>query len=143
MHNNYQGLLPLFRFSFFFVFFQKLTPYPYIFFHSKSFLWKDRLTVKVRKKNHRSDFGLHHFLYWNRSSFRINSCNKFNRWSCSKNEPGTKLNHIYCVNQFLRQKHNKKWNQECKQKQSILIIFVTFLIFWPLELRKWHGKPLF
>ena len=24
--------------------------------------------------------------------------------------------YIYCVNQFLRKKRHKKWNQECKQK---------------------------
>ena len=23
------------------------------------------------------------------------------------------------------------------------LIFVTFFIFWPLELRKWHGEPSF
>ena len=28
--------------------------------------------------------------------------------------------HIYCVNQFLREKRHKKLNQECKQKQSLL-----------------------
>ena len=28
---------------------------------------------------------------------------------------------IYYVNQFLRKKRHKKWNQECKQKQSILL----------------------
>ena len=30
--------------------FQKLAPYPNIFFHLKSFLWKGPSTVKVRKK---------------------------------------------------------------------------------------------
>ena len=40
---------------------------------------------------------------------------------------------IYCVIQFFCEKPHKKWNQECKQKQSCS--FVIFLIFWPLELR--------
>ena len=31
--------------------------------------------------------------------------------------------YIYCVNQFLREKHHKKWNRECKQKQSFLFSF--------------------
>ena len=31
--------------------------------------------------------------------------------------------YIYCVNQFLREKRHKKWNQECKQKQSLLFNF--------------------
>ena len=29
--------------------FQKLTPYPHVLFHVKSFLWKGPLAVKVRK----------------------------------------------------------------------------------------------
>ena len=31
--------------------------------------------------------------------------------------------YIYCVNQFLREKHHKKWNRECKQKHSLLFSF--------------------
>ena len=31
--------------------------------------------------------------------------------------------YIYCVNQFLRKKHHRKWNQEWKQKQSLLSNF--------------------
>ena len=32
--------------------------------------------------------------------------------------------YIYCANnQFLRQKRRKKWNQECKRKQSLLFNF--------------------
>ena len=31
--------------------------------------------------------------------------------------------YIYCVNQFLRKKRHEKWNQECKQKQSLLYNF--------------------
>ena len=40
---------------------------------------------------------------------------------------------IYCVNQFLREKRHKKWNQECKQKQSLLFNFCN--IFDPLTSR--------
>ena len=77
--NNYWWLPPLFcyvlytkrRIS------QKLIPYPHIFLHLKSFLWKGPLIDKVRKKNHRWDFGLHQLILWNmctfRSSFRISS----------------------------------------------------------------------
>ena len=31
--------------------FQKLAPYPHIFFHLKPFLWKGPSTVEVRKKS--------------------------------------------------------------------------------------------
>ena len=90
-------LLPLFRYVLHtkLLFFQKLTPYPHIFFHLKSFLLKGPLTVKVRKK----------------------IINKFNWWSCSKNQPNTKLN------QILREKRHKNWKQECKQKHSLLFNF--------------------
>ena len=36
---------------------------------------------------------------------------------------------VYYVNQFLRNKRHKKWNQECKQKKSRMFNFVIFLIF--------------
>ena len=44
--------------------------------------------------------------------------------------------YIYCENQFLREKRHKKWKQECKKNSLFYSIFVTFLISWPLELRK-------
>ena len=44
-----------------------------------------------------------------------------------------KVKYIYCVIQFLCDKPHKRWNQECKQKQSLLFNFLIFLIFWPLE----------
>ena len=31
--------------------------------------------------------------------------------------------YIYFINQFLREKRHKKWNQECKQKQSSMYNF--------------------
>ena len=49
---------------------------------------------------------------------------------------------IYCVNQFLREKCHKRWNQKYKQKQCLLFNFYI-LIFWPLELRKYDVEPLF
>ena len=42
----------------------------------------------------------------------------------------------YCANQFFRDKRLEKWNQEYKQKNLFYSVFVLFLIFWPLELRK-------
>ena len=42
----------------------------------------------------------------------------FKKWAKHKVK-----SYIYCVNQFLREKRMKKWNQECKQKQSILFNF--------------------
>ena len=55
-----------------FHFFRTYYPRTPILFDLNSFLWKGPLTVKawicsmvkVRKKNHRSDFGLHQFLFW-------------------------------------------------------------------------------
>ena len=31
--------------------------------------------------------------------------------------------YIYCVNQSFHEKRHKKWNQVCKQKQSLLLNF--------------------
>ena len=42
----------------------------------------------------------------------------FKKWFKHKVKP-----YIYCVNQFLHEKCHKKWNQECKQKQSVLFNF--------------------
>ena len=41
--------------------------------------------------------------------------------------------YISCVNQFLCNRHHKKWNQECKQKQSLL--FNIWNIFYLLTSR--------
>ena len=43
--------------------FSEINPIAQSFFHLKSFLWKGLLTGKIRKKNHRLDFGLHQFLF--------------------------------------------------------------------------------
>ena len=40
--------------------------------------------------------------------------------------------YIYCEDQFLREKRHKKWNQECKQKQSFLFNFCDY--FWSFDL---------
>ena len=69
---------------------------------------------------------------------------KFNRWSCSKNEPNTKLNHIFIV--LISFYARNAWKNETKNanKNSLFCsIFVIYLIFWPLELRKQHGDPLY
>ena len=96
--------------------------------HLKSFLWKGPPTAKVRKKTIVQILGYNSFYIEIRTHFghlfaKTPEINKFNRWSCSKTEPNTKLNHSYYVNPFLRKKRHKKWNQECKQKQSLLFNF--------------------
>ena len=50
----------------------------------------------------------------------------------------------YCVNQFLREKRYKKWNQECKQKQSLLFNFCNIFYLYTSRTEKiawWH--PVF
>ena len=42
----------------------------------------------------------------------------FKKWAKHKGK-----SYIYGVNQFLREKRHKKWNQECRQKQSLLLNF--------------------
>ena len=44
----------------------------------------------------------------------------FKKWAKHKVK-----SYVYCVNQFLREKHDKKWNQECKQKQSLVFDFYS------------------
>ena len=56
-----------------------------------------------------------------------------------KNKPNTKLNHIYCVNQFLREKRHTNETKNVNKKSLFCSFFVIFLIFWPLELK----NPLF
>ena len=43
--------------------------------------------------------------------------------------------YLLCKSEFLREKRHKKWSQEFKQKFNFLI-FVIFLIYWSIELRK-------
>ena len=105
--------------------------YLHIFFHLKDFL-------QIGPQ----------FLFWNactlRSSFRISLIVfKFDRWSCSKNEPNTRINiYFLCTYvSFLQEKRHKKWNQDCKQKQSLLFNFCD--IFYLLTSSKEHGGYLF
>ena len=51
--------------------------------------------------------------------------------------------YIYYVNQFLPKKRHKKWNQELNKNSLFCSIYAISFIFWPLELRKKHGDPLF
>ena len=55
----------------------------------------------------------------------------FNKWAKHKVK-----SYIYCVNQFLREKRYKNENKYVNKNSLFLSIFVIFLIFWPLELRK-------
>ena len=76
--------------------------------------------------------------------------NKFNKWSCSKNEPNAKLNRIFIVyiyNRIFIIRH-KKWNQECEQKQYLLFNFCNIfglLTSGTQKLAWWHPvcKPDF
>ena len=55
------------------------------------------------------------------------------------------ISSIYWENQFLHEKRHKKWNQECKQKQSLLFNFCNIfdlltsrtqkIAWWPLVLK--------
>ena len=40
--------------------------------------------------------------------------------------------YIYYVSQFSREKRQKKWNQECKQKQSLLFNFCNIFLSFNL-----------
>ena len=50
---------------------------------------------------------------------------------------------IYCINQFLLEKRHKNETKNVKKNSLVCSIFVIFLIFWPLELRKQYGDPQF
>ena len=93
------------------------------------------------QKNHRSDFELQQFLFWNSAhlghSFRQTpKIIEFNRWSSLKNVRNSKLNHVYCVSQFLRENVIKYETKNVNKSSLLRSIFVIFLIFRPLELRK-------
>ena len=52
--------------------------------------------------------------------------------------------YTYCVNQFLPEKHQKEWNQECKQKQSLMFNFYNIfdlLTSWTQKIAWW--PPVF
>ena len=51
---------------------------------------------------------------------------------------------IYNVNEFLREKYHKKWNQECKQKQSRLFNFsnISDLLTTRTEKVAWRPPAL-
>ena len=104
-------------------------PVPPIFFHLKSFLWKGPLTVKVRKKIIDQILGCISFCieiraYLGHLFALTPEINKFDRWSkwiiWAKHKVKS---YICCVNKFLLEKRHEKWNQECKQKQSLLFSF--------------------
>ena len=63
----------------------------------------------------------------------------FKKWAKHKGK-----SYIYGVNQFLREKRHKKWNQECKQKQSVLFNFCNVFDLLTSRTQKtewWH--PVF
>ena len=96
--------------------FRKLTLYLHMFFYLKSFLWKDPMTVKVRKKSS--------IRFW-ASTVSVVKCVHIEVifWHKLLRATHKSKSYIYCVNQFLREKRNKKSSQESKQKQSHLFNF--------------------
>ena len=98
---------------------QKLTPYPHIFFTENLFYGKVLWQSKLEKKF------IDQILSYIRFSFEIRAylghlsqMILFKIWAKHK----VKL-YIYFVNQFLREKRHKRWRQECKQKQWLLLKF--------------------
>ena len=68
----------------------------------------------------------------------------FNRWSYLKNEPNTKLNHVFLVLiSFCPRNAIKNETKNLNKNGIVYSIFMIFLIFWPPELRKYYGDPLF
>ena len=50
-----------------------------------------------------------------------------------KNEQNKVKSYIYCANQILRENCHKKWNQECKQKQTFVLLTsrTQKIAWWP------------
>ena len=68
----------------------------------------------------------------------------FNRWSYLKNEPNTKLNHVFLVSiSFCPRKVIKNETKKLNKNGIVCSIFVIFLIFWSLEFWKHYGDLLF
>ena len=55
----------------------------------------------------------------------------FKKWAKHKVK-----SYIYCVNQFLREKRHKNETKNVNKNSLFCSIFIIFLIFWPLELKK-------
>ena len=62
----------------------------------------------------------------------------FKKWAKHKVK-----SYIYCVNQFLREKRHKKWNQERKEKQSLLFNFCNIFDLLTSRTQKIAWWPLF
>ena len=119
--------------------FQKVTPYSHIFFHLKYFLWKGPLRVKIRKKIIDQILGYISFYFeiCAHLGHLFAKINMFNWWSCSKKGAKHKVkSYIYSVNQFLRKKYHKRWNEEYKQKQSCLFNFCNIFYFLTSRTKK-------
>ena len=50
--------------------------------------------------------------------------------------------YLYCANQSFRKKLHKNETKTGNKISHFCKIFVIFLIFWPLELAKYHSDPL-
>ena len=98
-----------------------LSPMAHYFFFFKNHsyatvLWQSKLAKKSSMR-FSSEIRAHldHLFAWTPKVI------KFNRWSYSKNGPNTVKSYK------MKEKHHKRWNQECKQKQSPLFNFcITF-----------------
>ena len=121
--------------------FSESNPAPPCFFSLKILPIESSTESQCWKKYHRTDFGLHQFLFWNtctfRSSFHINSSNKIltddlvQKMSQTKSKP-----YNCCVNQSFVRNAIKNETKNVNKNSLFCSIFVIFLIFWPLELRK-------
>ena len=109
--------------------FSEMNPQPSFFFHLKSFPWKFPLTVKAREKN------MDQILSYISFCFEIRThlghlfvyppkIIQFNSWSSLKNEPSTKLNHIFIVQiSFWVRNAIKHEAKNVKKKQWLLFNF--------------------
>ena len=123
------------------VVFRKLTRYPHIFF-TENPSYREVLSdsQKLEKKSSTRVWALSVSFFFEIRAHLGHL--RFNKWFCSKNELSTKSNH--CVNQFLRKKRHKKWNQECEQKESFLFNFCNIFDILTSRTEKiaW-GPPVF
>ena len=142
LQNNYLQLLPLICYILHtkLPFLQKLIPYPHIF--SLKILPMERFSDKVKKKIIEQILGYISFRFEIQAHLGhlyayTPKIIELNRWSSSKNEPNTKLNHIFTVYIIFCARNPIKDKIKNVNKSSLFCsIFVIFLIFWPLALRK-------
>ena len=112
------------------------------FFHLKPSLCKGPLTLNFTKEIINQILGYSSFCfeisaYLGQLFASTPKTIKFNRRSCSKNEQNAKQNHTIIEKISFCARNAIKIETKNVNKNSLFYsIFVIFLIFWPLELRK-------